>query len=124
MNESFLRWVLLANISVLLIPSYLASLYVDRAILPFVESQLMNCKIVTNSRAFWGETGFFARGQRFISVNLALTSTRMLAKKGWVDIDQVDKISMAHRRWICLPMRIGTLSMFVMTFLFMLDKSC
>lgn len=123
MNENILRWVLLADV-LLLVPSYLVSLYVQQRILPEVEAQLSNCKIVMGFRSFWGAHGYVGKSQRYGVVYLALTSTRFLKRKGLVDIDEVSNVSAAHRRWICLPMRIGTLSMCVLFVLFLLDKFC
>lgn len=106
MSEHTLRWIA-AGASVVLLITYLVSLYVDRVVLPKVEAQLQNCRLVADTRSFWGTRGRFGRSQRYAMVHFALTSTRLLSKKGWVDIDEVKSISRADRRWICIPMNIA-----------------
>jgi len=124
MSDELLRWILLVDVLVLLIPSYLISIYVDHTILPQVEAQLGNCRIIADTRAFWGTTSRFARSQRLIAVNLALTSTGRLAKSGWVDVQEVRGISAANRRWIVIPTHVGGLSIGVLLILFLIDKFC
>ena len=122
MNKDFLRWFLLVDV-LILIPSYLVSLYVQWKIVPVVEQQLSNCKLVTDAKAFWGP-GIHGWSHRYVMVNLALTSTRLLERKGLIDINEVNSISKPHRRWICIPMQVGTSSFAVLLFLYSLDKLC
>jgi hypothetical protein len=123
MSKETLRWILLGDV-LLLIPSYIVSLYVQWKIVPEVEAQLKTCKIIDYSKIYFKNRGIWGRSHRYVMVNLALTSTRMLAKKGWVDLDEVNGISRADRRWICIPMQIGTLSVCVLLVLYGLDKFC
>jgi len=124
MSKETLRWVLFGDVLLLLIPSYIVSLYVQWRIVPKVEAQLTNSKIIDYSKIYFFNRGIWGRSHRYVMVNLALTSTRMLAKKGWVELDEVSAISTAHRRWICIPMQIGTFSFFVLFVFYGLDKVC
>ncbi|WP_426143385.1 hypothetical protein [Pseudomonas sp. DWP3-1-2] len=110
MNKEFLTWVVLAS-SFSIILNCLVMLYVDHFILPKVEDQLKNCKLVASARAFWGLTGKIGKIQRSAMVYLALTSTLRLSEKGMVDIDEVRRVSRRDRRWICIPMWVFIVSM-------------
>jgi len=122
MNKDFLRWILFGD-TLLLLFSCAVSLYVQWKVLPKVEQQLENCRIVTDAKAFWG-TGLHGWSHRYVMVNLALTSTRLLERKGLIDINEVNNISKAHRRWICIPMRVDGVTLAVLLFLYSLDKFC
>lgn len=106
MNEEFLKWVVFAS-AVLVVADFLVSLYVNHYILPQVEAQLKNCKLVADTKALWGTTGLLGKMQRSAMVYATLTSTRRMREKGMVDIDEVSRVSRRHRLWICVPMWVG-----------------
>lgn len=106
MNERTLEWVVFGS-GVLVVLSFWINVYVKYSILPEVERRLQNCAIVADSKARWGNSGFLGRSHRLVMVNLALTSTSLLHRKGMVDIDEISHISVAHRRWICIPMNLA-----------------
>jgi hypothetical protein len=122
MNKDILRWVLFGN-TLLLLSSFAVSLYVQWKVLPKVEEQLKNCKIVTDAKAFWG-TGLRGWSHRYVMVNLALTSTRLLQRKGLVDVNEVNNISNADRRWICIPMQVDVVTLAVVFAYNFRDKFC
>jgi len=106
MNERTLEWVVFGA-GVLVVLSFWINVYVKYYILPEVEERLQNCSIVVDSKARWCNSGFLGRSHRLVMVNLALTSTALLHRKGMVNIDEVSSISKTHRRWICIPMNLA-----------------
>jgi hypothetical protein len=110
MTDGILGWLIVIS-TIVIILVFFAILYAEHYILPKVEAQLTNCKIVTDAIAFWGTTGLAGRGYRYAMVNFALTSTKSLSEKGMVDIDEVNSVSLSHRRWICIPMHVFCVSM-------------
>jgi len=106
MNERTLEWIVFVS-GVLVVLSFWINVYVKYYILPEVEKRLQNCSIVVDSKARWGNSGFFGRSHRLVMVNLALTSTSLLHRRGMVNIDEVNRISRTHRRWICIPMNMA-----------------
>lgn len=105
-----LAWVVFVCGAVIIL-DFFVTLYVKLYILPKVEAQLKNCKIVTDAVAFWGTSSLAGKSYRYAMVNFALTSTKSLSEKGLVDIDEVNSVSLSHRRWICIPMHVFCVSM-------------
>jgi len=103
-------WVVSIS-TIVMILNFLVGLYVKQYILPVVEDQLKNCKVVADARAWWGTTGLYGKSYRYAMVNLALTSTKRLSEKGLVDMNEINQVSLSHRRWICIPMRVFCASM-------------
>lgn len=122
MNKDILRWIFFGN-TLLLLSSFAVSLYVQWRILPKVEEQLENCKIVIDAKAFWG-TGIRGWSHRYVMVNLALTSTRLLERKGLVDVNEVNNVSKAYRRWICIPMQVDIVTLTVVFAYYFRDIIC
>jgi hypothetical protein len=106
MNDFFLGVVLLVSCAVLII-GYLLMVYAAYLILPEVEGRLSNCKLIRDTKAYVGNLGHFGRMYRYCMAGMVFTSTSLLLTKGMVDIDEVRGISARHRRWMCLPMRLG-----------------
>jgi hypothetical protein len=113
MNDGLLGWAALVSGFAMLLSCF-ATIYVGHFILAKIEDQLKGCKVVTDAKVFWGNTGYVGKTQRYAMVYLALTATRRLSEKGMVDIDEVNRISIKSRRWICLPVRIGVPSFIIM----------
>jgi len=97
LNEAFLNWALVVSVGVLLV-GYLLMLYAAYFILPEIEKQLLNCKIVTDAKAFLGPYTHFGKMYRYSNLRLLLTSTRLLESKGMIDVQQVSELSRRHRR--------------------------
>jgi hypothetical protein len=110
MNDGILGWLIVVS-TIVIILDFFATLYVKLYILPKVEAQLKNCKIVTDAVAFWGTSSLAGKSYRYAMVNFALTSAKSLSKKGLVDMDEVNSVSLSHRRWICIPMHVFCVSM-------------
>ncbi|HEY0289477.1 MAG TPA: hypothetical protein VGC62_21145 [Pseudomonas sp.] len=110
MSDLLFEWVALIS-GFLMVLNFYVMIYVKYFILAAVEEQLSNCSIVNNAKRFWGGSGFVGRGHRLVMVNLALTATHQLSKKGMVDIDQVRRIPKSHRLWIVIPMNVSFVSM-------------
>ncbi|MCS3470476.1 hypothetical protein M2401_004229 [Pseudomonas sp. JUb42] len=110
MNDGILGWLIVIS-TIVIILDFFATLYVKLYILPKVEAQLKNCKIVTDAVAFWGTSSLAGKSYRYAMVNFALTSAKSLSKKGLVDMDEVNSVSLSHRRWICIPMHVFCVSM-------------
>jgi hypothetical protein len=110
MNDGILGWLIVIS-TIVIILDFFATLYVKLYILPKVEAQLKNCKIVTDAVAFWGTSSLAGKSYRYAMVNFALTSAKSLSKKGLVDMDEVNSVSLSHRRWICIPMQVFCVSM-------------
>lgn len=105
MNNFFWGIVLLVSCGVL-IAGYLLMLYAAYFVLPKVEEELQNCKLIKDTKAFVGDRKHFGRMLRYSMASMVFTSTRLLLEKGWADIDDVKKVSIGHRRWMCLPLRV------------------
>jgi hypothetical protein len=58
MSERTLEWVVFGS-GVLVVMSFWINVYVKYRILPEVEKRLQNCSIVVDSKARWGNSGFF-----------------------------------------------------------------
>lgn len=110
MNDGILGWLIVVS-TFMIILDFFVTLYVKLYILPKVEAQLKNCKIVTDAVAFWGTSSLAGKSYRYAMVNFALTSAKSLSKKGLVDIDEINSVSLRDRRWICIPMQVFCVSM-------------
>jgi hypothetical protein len=102
MNDFFLVVALLVPCAMLLI-GYLLMVYAAYFVLPEVEGRLKNCKLITDTQKYVGNIGHVGRMYRYAMAGMVFTSTRFLLKNGMIDIDEVSKISLRHRRWMCLP---------------------
>lgn len=93
---------------------FLFMLYAAYFILPEIERHLYSCKLVTDAKKFWGPYSHAGRMYRYSMLRLVLTSSRLLERKGLIDVEQVNSLSLRHRRWVCLPMRLTGVGFFGM----------
>lgn len=113
MSDVFLLCVALVSAGFLLIGHCLA-LYAAYRVLPQIEQQLYNCKIVTDAKRFWGPYSHPGKMYRYSMISLVLTSPGLLHKHGLIDLEQVRNLSVNHRRWITIPSRIGGIGLVTM----------
>lgn len=95
---------------------FLFMLYAAYFVLPEIEEQLSNRKLITDAKAFWGSYSHPGKMYRYSMLRLVLTSPRLLERKGMIDVEQVNSLSTRHRRWIRLPFRytgVGCFTLFL-----------
>jgi hypothetical protein len=84
---------------------FLFMLYAAYFILPEIERHLYSCKLVTDAKKFWGPYSHAGKMYRYSMLRLVLGSPLLLERKGLIDVEQVNSLSLRHRRWVYLPMR-------------------
>jgi hypothetical protein len=111
MNDVLLGWALIVSCGVLIM-GYLLMLYAAYVVLPDIEQALDKCTWITGAKTFWGKYSHPGKMYRYAMLSLVLTSTRLLEKRGLIDVNQVNSLCAKHRRWINLPTRIAGVGFF------------
>jgi hypothetical protein len=112
MSESFLQGLVIASCIVAII-GFGVDVYVKYWVLPKVEEWLANCPVVIDAKNSWDQSGFMGRRYRLVAVNLALTSTELLHSQGLVSMQEVQRVPINLRRWICIPDTVALVSFIV-----------
>lgn len=106
MNDIFVLCVAVISAGFLL-AGHLLALYAAYFVLPEIEEQLSDCKLITDAKALWGKYSHPGKMYRYSMASLVLTSPRLLHKHGLIDVDQANNLSLRLRRWIYIPSRLG-----------------
>jgi hypothetical protein len=109
MSDSFLQGLVIASCIVAII-GFGVDVYVKYWVLPKVEELLANCPVVIDAKKSWDHSGFIGRRYRLVAVNLALTSTELLHSQGLLNMEEVQRVPINLRRWICTPDTIALVS--------------
>lgn len=68
------------------------TLYLSHRLTEHIESLLPNCKLISENRKTYAELGFIGKVFRFGTISLMLVSPKAYARKGLIDINEVNQL--------------------------------
>lgn len=93
------------------------TLYLSHRLTEHIESMLPNCKLISENRKTYAGLGFTGKVFRFGTISLMLTFPKAYARKGLIDIREVNQLP-NHTRKSLIRLVIVCLALFLALLLF------